>query len=171
MLQFGETPKITAEDFLASCSVFVHKENRDMLNALSPVPAMERKYPSKSLAAKYMSWEISLRDRMARIRAAKWSKGNEYISPAEAEYDFDAERIAALAYGTSNPLEREKILDRARFEKIEELEHGLYFTFDNLCAYWLKLQILNKWTARTGEQALKNLDAAAEQARSAGTAE
>ena len=68
--------------------------------------------------------------------------------------------ILAAAWMVSSPLEREKILDQARWEKIEELEAGQLFSFEQLCAYKLKLLLQLKWVGRSPEQAAQNLDLA-----------
>ena len=67
--------------------------------------------------------------------------------------------------GLQNPLEREKLLDLARWRKIEEFEFGNRFNFNVLCAYKLKLELLLKWKARDAGQSQKNLDLAAEEVR------
>ena len=69
------------------------------------------------------------------------------------------------AFAAENPLEREKMLDAARWRKLEELELGNLFNFNVLCAYKLKLELLLKWKARNAELSQKNLDLAAAEVR------
>ena len=84
---------------------------------------------------------------------------------ADGAYETDADRSVREAFAAGNPLEREKMLDFARWQKIEELEFGNRFNFNVLCAYKLKLELLLKWKARDAGQSQKNLDLAAEEVR------
>ena len=72
---------------------------------------------------------------------------------------------------TPNPLEREKLLDLARWRKLEELEQGHLFDFDSLGAYRCKLLIAEKWQKRASGIPSENLDRAASAVRESGHSE
>jgi hypothetical protein len=120
--------------------------------------------PAKALICQYAKWEIALRNSIAAIRASKWRNGEigANVRP-DAIYESETDTIAKAAYSAANPLERERILDEARWNKLDDLarlNHFHGFTYDAVCAYGLKLQIAEKWISRTKEAAIANLDKA-----------
>lgn len=132
-----------------------------------------RSFPERSVARMYTRYEMALRNSIAKVRAAKWKQGE--MGPAarlDGGYMADADRVVQEAFAAPNPLERERILDRARWEKLDEYArifnlHG--FSFDAVCAYCLKLQIAEKWAERSEKAAAGNLDRAAELVRAVNT--
>jgi len=52
--------------------------------------------------------------------------------------------LAAEAAGMINPLEAESLLNRARWQFLEQLEVGHYFDVERLVVYSLKLQLLER---------------------------
>ena len=82
---------------------------------------------------------------MAKVRAArkhtdvtKYLRHERYIEPPIAH-------LAMNAYRSPSPLEGERILDEARWQKLEELSFGHYFDLEFLLIYALKLLILERW--------------------------
>ena len=167
MLQMGENPAICAEYFLSSCSAFIFKNDWDTLCSLRLLPQKDVCLPDSSLAGKYMHWESALRNSLVRFRSAWFGTDPRTFLRDDGSFEADADRVVIRAYAAVSPLERERILDEARWTKIEELEQGKLFSFDNICAYYLKLQIVDKWVSRTGEQAGKNLETASNEVRTA----
>lgn len=177
-LTLFEQPGITHGKFLFFCSSYFHGKRMELLKNLSLRPGSDdsaasgilRSFPSGSLPCAYSRWEASLRNSLAKIRAAK-IPGRGLAERLDAGYETDADSAARRAYSAPDPLERERILDRARWEKLDELArsgHCHAFTFDSVCAYSLKLQIAEKWTERKDANASVNLDRAADAVRSIG---
>ncbi len=164
MLRREETPGIGMEELLSSAEAYLSAKKAGLFKALSLSAEETSAFPAKSLAAKYVKWEGSLRNAIARQRAARLG-----LDPAaylrDFSYDTEADRFVRDAFAAENPLEREKLLDASRWMKLEELEFGHRFDFDVLCAYKLKLEILLKWKARSAEHAAENLDLAAAEVR------
>ena len=108
----------------------------------------------------YGKFELYLRNRIARRRAEKANEQLELPDPPEyfGEYDFAATTLA----NTADPAERELIIDRLRWNFIEEQLLCKEFSFDALCAYKLKLAIVNKYCNRKLEPGQKNFDSALE---------
>lgn len=186
-LKLYETPVISFETFLEYCANHIHGERMVLLEQLSVLPGKGTKsavpagndydilyadfekhirkiLPKKALICQYAIWETALRNRIAAIRASKW-RGGEMGAAArpDAVYESEADRIAQAAYSASNPLERERLLDEARWNKLDDLariNHHHGFTYDAVCAYGLKLLIAEKWVSRTNEAAISNLDKA-----------
>lgn len=177
-LTLFEQPGITHEKFLYFCSSYFHGKRMDLLKTLALRPVSEesdafetlRGFSAGSLPRAYSRWEAALRNSLAKIRAAKFP-GHGSVERLDAGYETDADAAARRAYSAPDPLERERILDRARWEKLDELAragHSHAFNFDSVCAYSLKLQIAEKWTERKDADAAVNLDRAADAVRSPG---
>ena len=66
---------------------------------------------------------------------------------------------AVPCLNAADPLEAEKILDRMRWAKLDELEAGRQFDFDRVCIFKLKLLILAKYSGRTPDAGGAALDA------------
>lgn len=108
----------------------------------------------------YGRFELYLRNRIALKRAEKAGEQLELPEPPESfsEFDFAATALAAAA----DPAEREMIIDRLRWNYIEEQLLCKEFSLDAICAYRLKLIIVNKYRNRLLEPGRKNFDAALE---------
>ena len=186
-LKLYEKPVISFAKFLEYCANNIHGEHLVLLEELSVLPgrgtkaavpsgndydalyaAFEKRIrkilPAKALICQYAKWEIALRNSIAAIRASKWRGGEmgANVRP-DAVYESETDVIAKAAYSASNPLERERILDEARWNKLDDLarlNHFHGFTYDAVCAYGLKLQIAEKWVSRTSDAAISNLDKA-----------
>lgn len=185
-LKLYETPYYTFAEFLELCSMRISGVQMALLEQLSILPGckkngnitgkdydaeyadfqnrIRKSLPERALIRKYAEWEMALRNSLAKIRASKWNRTENSLRENIA-YEADTERIAQAAYSAANPLERERILDEARWDKLDELtriNHCHSFTFDAVCAYGLKLQLAEKWVRRSGEAAMANLNKAAE---------
>jgi hypothetical protein len=163
LLPDGE-PGITPEKFLSDCRPYLNERNFRILETLSLDPVPED-FPTGSFARKYSEWECSLRNAIVRARAEK--NGTDPLSSLNrnAGMEADSERAVSSAYAAKSPLERERILDEARWIKIEELECGKPFSFEQICGYKLKLLIRQKWSCRKETKAAENLELAAEKIR------
>ena len=160
-LRMREKPQLSHAAFLESAAAFVGGRDLEELAALSLVPADGRSFRKGSFAAKYTAWEYALRQSIQRLRTAKFHL--ETASPVRREpaYESDADGAAVRAYAAADPLERERILDAARWDKAEELTVGHTFDFDVVEAYAVKLQIAEKWAKRSAGDPEKNLDSSA----------
>lgn len=169
MLKRDESPSITLEAFLALCSDWVEPARMDFLSKLQLRSVEELKVPAGSAAAKFLSWDNAVRQRVAKVRAAKL--GRQDFVAAEADSNFvDAERISQNLHAAQSPLDKERILDNARWSKLEDMELGHIFDFDFLCVYKLKLLLRWKWQERQLAKGSANLDRAVDGIHAAHTA-
>jgi hypothetical protein len=159
-LKRDEAAPLSEEAFLALCADWVEDARRDFLNKLALRPVEGLAIPADSAIADYLSWEGAVRQRIAKLRAVKLNRQD--FTAADADKNFvDAEHVAQECYAAPNPLERERVLDAARWRKIEDLEASkLYFEFDRLCLYKLKLLLRIKWQERQLARGQVNLDKA-----------
>ncbi len=100
-------------------------------------------------------FEQYLRTQIARRRGAV-----ELPDPAEYFGAVDYGMTAALA--APDPAAREQVLDRMRWEFLDDLALMHDFDFDALCIYRLRLTIVNKYRGRDREDGRRNFAAAAE---------
>ena len=159
-----ETPApMTVEEFDDLCSGELDKEHFAALTAFDGTVSPDFKGDSEELAPFYNAYgkfELYLRNRIARRRADKAGVQLDLPDPPEyfGDYDFAAGTLA----NTADPAERELIIDKLRWNFIEEQLLCKEFHFDSLCAYRLKLAIVNKYRNRKLEPGRKTFDAALE---------
>ena len=162
-LKRGDAPSISAEDLDSSAESFLNAKQFAEFKKLS-LTAAPSDFPKNGLAARYLEWETALRN-IAKIRAARLNLDAAAYLHADGVYETDADRAVREAFAAENPLEREKLLDDARWNKLDELEGGQHFSYGALCIYKLKLELLLKWKARKAELSQRNLDLAAAEVR------
>ena len=160
-LSMLEKPGISSSGFLDAAATFVRGKDLENLQALSLIPAGDTPFPANSFAARYTAWEMALRSAILRIRTAKRKNMQPENSKHELTFECDAESAAVRAYAAADPLEREKLLDQARWNKTEELTIRNIYDLDCVGAYYIRLQIAEKWAARKAGDPVANLDAAA----------
>lgn len=163
-LKWDEAPFLTMEELQDATSLYLDATHSGLFRKLS-LSAEAGEFPKKTLASNYLAWETAFRNTIARLRAARLNVDAAAYLHADGSYETDADRSVREAFAAGNPLEREKLLDLARWRKIEEFEFGNRFNFNVLCAYKLKLELLLKWKARDAERSQKNLDLAAAEVR------
>ncbi len=144
MLAFGSKPPMSNEDFVKQSTGNVTvKDSGILLSArLLPEKKIKKSHPALKVWA---GFETMLRNEMVNFRAKKLGKDpldyfrGEYV-PAP-----NLTRIVLEASGEETPLEVERRIDTARWEKLEEIQQQHFFDLQFLVVYFLKLQILNKW--------------------------
>ena len=158
-LKFGEAPVLSHERFMEYCGAFLGRKELEYLQNLSlQDPGKE---PEKGSAeAKFHSFETALRNALVTFRAKKKGRKADIFlrENSGSEADRDMSNLINLLQNASDALEREKILDNARWTFLDEMELGHYADLDALSIYCRKLLILEKWTQYQKEQAGKNLE-------------
>jgi len=136
MLHFGMKPPFSYLDFLDSCASELNQEDMDILREFDPCNVLLKEWEN---------FNRSLRNELVRTRAAKKAKDpNKYLRGDNGIDPFIAP-LAHWAVNQDSPLEAELYLDRARWDKIEEIKTGHYFDIEYLVAYGLQLKILERW--------------------------
>ncbi|MCK5674918.1 MAG: DUF2764 family protein, partial [Spirochaetales bacterium] len=105
---------------------------------------------SISLIKKWLSWEGTLRNEIAKLRSVSLGVDSGqfiYDTPSNSE----APGIAKNAYKMDSPLLAEEVMDKARWQFLDELEQGHYFDLEKLIVYSLRLQILERKSMFTTE--------------------
>lgn len=180
LLKMTEAPLVSYEKFMSDCAGMIDAKNMDLLRRFSLIPgvlpgqkpqdaasddpnALEEfigKFPKGSLAQDYLRFEAALRHSAMKLRAAKLGAAFAVPKPGFIFFDSEADRMVRAAFAAPNPVERERILDTARWTKLDELEakNITRFNFDTLCAYSIRIQIAEKWAARNAGNSAEGLD-------------
>ncbi|HBC87426.1 MAG TPA: hypothetical protein DCZ94_10765 [Lentisphaeria bacterium] len=167
LLRKGEQPPITSEYLLSSCSQMLGPKTADWLMQVKLFPEKENPFGKSSAVNKWYIWEKELRNRLAKFRALRLER--EYGNGENGNSIADIDRSIEEILSTSNPLEREKLLDALRWRALDGFEFGHDFDFDLLCIYRIKLLLLEKWIGREQRKGLENLDAIVNKLERAGT--
>ena len=180
LLKMTEAPLVSYGKFMSDCAGMIDAKNMDLLRRFSLVPgllpgqkqqdaasddpnALEEfigEFPKGSLAQEYLRFETALRHSAMKIRAAKLGASFALPKPGHVFFDPEADRMVRAAFAAPNPVERERILDTARWAKLDELEvkNRTRFNFDTVCAYSIRIQIAEKWAARSAGNSAEGLD-------------
>ena len=153
---------MTVQEFDVLCSEELKQEEMAALTAFdgTVTPEFSESRSLNGLYNAYGKFELYLRNRIARQRAEKAGVQLELPEPPESYSEFDF--IAGTLANTSDPAEREMMIDALRWYFIEEQLLCKEFHFNALCAYRLKLIIVNKYRDRQLEPGRKRFDAALE---------
>ena len=143
MLHFGQRPPITFEKFIALCK---GKVNDGELLALERTGEIEGfSCPGLSLK-KWHAFDTALRNELVKLRAVRHKlEPTKYLRPDSSYVEPQITHTALNAQRSPSLTEGEKILDLARWQKLEELSFGHYFDLDVLFIYAQKLLILERW--------------------------
>ncbi len=102
-------------------------------------------------AAHWATFEMALRNALVRARTDDPNRQNAYTRKSDSPEDSQIHEIVREAHAAANPYEAERILDKARYSFLEELEVGHFFDIDRLVVYYLKLQLVTRRAQQTSE--------------------
>lgn len=142
MLAYDTEKFMSEEEFLDCCESTVSPQDYRLLKSVSLVPSSLEETINPVLD-KWNSWERSLRNDLVKMRASrKGVDGDKYVASGTIETGL--QNIARDAFSAATPLEAEIILDRARWDYLENLEAGHYFDLGKLIIYFLQLQLMKR---------------------------
>jgi hypothetical protein len=162
-LDYDDDPPFTISGFLESCAGCCSKSNFFLLENASLFPRVEIT-GRNTLLSRFYSWEISLRNELARLRAKKKGYGPEkYIreqSRSLISGEIAPQQTARAVYQQESPLLAEETILRARWVFLDELEADHHFDLEKLIVYKLKLEILvqkSHMKQEKGEEKFKSI--------------
>lgn len=111
-------------------------------------------------AKAWREFETALRSHAAGVRA-----GRLHVDPSpwvrrEAPILAEAASAVVGAFAKTNPDERERALDRARWTKLEEIAASDPFGPGQILAYGLQLTLAERWHRRSDDAGGRRLDQA-----------
>jgi hypothetical protein len=128
----------------------ISSSNLDPADGPAPHPLVEE----------FHRWETGLRNELVRQRAAALERdGQAFVRRVDTGEDFTARSGLAeavrAAVQAASPLKADESLDEMRWQYLEELEVGHFFTIEQMIVYYLKLQILLRRRSLTSEAGLE----------------
>ena len=157
MLFFGEKSPMTVAAFDEDADRLLDAKSASLLKSAELYCAAAEKFPLP--VQKFYDWENALRNTLLDFR--------KKYSPDAADYkrnnpDFYSEiaPVLAQAGNTADLLEEEKMIDKLRWNALDNFGAGHYSDMTALVFYRIRLQILAKYLTRTaeaGNQALENI--------------
>ena len=137
----GKSPKMSVADFDGLAREQVSPAEFELLRQCSLTVGRD---PGESagkppVLAEMIRFEQYLRTRIAQRRSVK-----------------EDDKAAAAA----DPAEREKLIDRIRWRRLDDLEVGHEFDFEQLCIYRMRLSILDKYRSRNADAGREIFNAA-----------
>ena len=153
-LDFDNEPLLTVSEFIDICRSTLSEKDFEILDSLklNGIKVFDFSLP---VLKKWVSWEGTLRNEIAKLRADSLDMETESFLYA-VESNTEAPVSAGNAYKLDSPLLAEESLDRARWQFLDELESGHYFDLEKLIVYLLRLQILERRTMFTIEKGNEN---------------
>jgi len=163
MLDFESAPPLSEDEFLDACVEWLPEDAMERLRSLSLLPPEEISR-GESAIDKWYVWETRLRNALAGRRARREGGGGDRAAEKflRENLDFFSEIEDAVqeAFSKPSPLDREDVLDKARWRMLDSVEAGHPFDFDKLCVYKLKLLLLAKRASRDTRKGEEYLEAA-----------
>ena len=157
MLSRDAKPVVTSEQFLESIDANLPSREAAELKALSLIPSLDDKSEINSIDD-WNEWETSMRNAIVRMRAGGDSSIAERNERDGGGFFSEIETGVQEAFSKSNPLERENLLDKVRWDFCDEMELGHEFDIVKLAAYRLKLLLCEKRSTVSKEKGEVNYD-------------
>lgn len=159
-LDFEAKPSHSVEEFLADCERLLSHEDYQAIHFLLNSESAEVDVQTNSNVTfnRCLQFDAQLRNEIAFFRAQGFGKDPEKYVRGEFFSDPSISSIIQDAARASNPLEGEKVLDRARWQMLDDFCIGHHFDFDFLVIYGLKLKILNRYKEINSPEGGKNFE-------------
>jgi len=145
-LNFDAAPPLTGELFLQYCTDWLSEKECAAAKALLYGEKLDHPFVSA-----WMDKETILRNALVQVRAratgADASLHTRYAHGCDKKIESDVED----AVQHHNPLQKERSLDKIRWETIEELQGPDPLSINAIYAYAVKLAIVTRWSERTTE--------------------
>ena len=144
MLHFGMKPSIAWNDFLTVCQEQLIATDFEIIQKIISSQELPP-HSTKSVLKAWFEFNHQLRNELAWSRALEAKKDplNHTRGPREAQPAIV--EMISQAFKSRDPLTAEKILDRFRWQYLDELTEGHYFDLEFLITFALKLKILERY--------------------------
>lgn len=146
ILQFGENPPFSFDDFRHQCEGVISASEMEALDAL-----IAGHHHRDSFVSAYYAHETHLKNIAGKARAAAWGTEVRFSERPFEGYDVTYAKMVSDALVKTNPLEREQDLDKARFWLVDQLSGVGGFTMAHIYAFAIKLKICERWSRLTPE--------------------
>jgi hypothetical protein len=142
MLFYDNSLTINREDFLDICQRTLTVNDFKALESCTiNLDGDEEEF--SGFSGNYQRWEIALRNSLVKLRAKEQGLDERDFLRDGGE-GFGVDEIALAAIKIDSPLEAEHLLNRARWNYVEELKSGHIMDLEFLMGYYLQMQILER---------------------------
>jgi hypothetical protein len=156
MLLPGHPPGMTLAAFRTACAEHLGGRLREAVQAL-----LDDQVCNHPFVNAWRNHETSLRNTIARRRAVKKDVDAQPWLHPDAGAEARIEQGVAAAFEQPDPLQRERALNRLRWQAADSLQ-GLHpLAAEVVLAYAIKLRLLTQWHARNAETGQARLEALA----------
>jgi len=143
-IEYGDKPPMGSEEFRQQCHDQLHEDDADLLRYCyyNPRLAIESVQSTGSdFIDCLMARERTLVLNLAYLRAGRLKRP----SPGDPPHDVPrAEAVAKAAFEMDDPLEAAIFIDKCRWEALDEMLGIDPFGVNNIFAYLMKLQLLER---------------------------
>ena len=108
----------------------------------------------------YYTFDRNLRNTQVLYLAKKNNLKSDGLTVGDINNEFEEYKQVETILANPNILEREKLLDNLRWEKVSQITIFEYFTLDKILAFLVKMNIVERWNksdAKTGREFFKKL--------------
>jgi len=159
-LNQGKKPLLSTDEFKLLCrSQLSARDAAAAVRLCDPPPDGGLcKVSIHPFEARWQAREIQLRNAVARARAARRRTDAAGSLRQHEGFDVWIEEAVENAFDSSNPLEREQVLDRLRWTILDELAGVDPFTPSVVLAYAIRLRLAQRWAALNEEDAMQRVE-------------
>ena len=145
-LDFNSAPPLSHEAFLQTCRDWLSEKECNAVESL-----LSNKHSGHPFVAAWMDKETILRNALVDVRAraagVDASLHTRYAHGCDKKIESDVED----AVQHHNPQQKERSIDKIRWETVEELQGPDPLTIKTIFAYAIKLAIVSRWSKRSSE--------------------
>ena len=108
----------------------------------------------------YYTFDKNLRNTQVLYLAKKNNLKSDGLTVGDVDNEFEEYKQVESILANPNILEREKLLDNLRWEKVSQITIFEYFTLDKILAFLVKMNIVERWNksdAKTGQEFFQKL--------------
>lgn len=153
MLRFDAAPEIHPDAFVGLCHEQLGTADAGAVEAL-----VRNTQSEHAFVTAWRNKEAILRNAVARQRARIAGADSERWLRPVSGCDAQIESYVEDAFQESDPLQREKELDEARWAAVEDLQGYDPLSVNVVFGYAVKLSILVRWSALRAEDGRKAFD-------------
>jgi len=141
-LVYEQKPPMTSAHFKELASDLLEDGDLKVMDYLAFNDAFSDEKGACAFVNNWKNWERALKLNLAKERALKLKK--DFQLTDIPFFPQEASAAAAKAVGEKSPLDGEFLLDKARWNAIDSIAGGDYFSVNNVYAYYLKLLLLER---------------------------
>jgi hypothetical protein len=145
MLDFGMRPPLAWEDFLELCQPLIPADDYAVVKNLPEAEQYSGLEGKIETIRRWVAFDTALRNELVKVRSGRQHiEAAKYLRPLDYS-NFSLAQAVMSAQRNPAPQEAERLLDRERWDFLEELSLGHYFDLTFLILYAYKLKILWRW--------------------------